>query len=212
ELWRFNFGAAGYHLTAFSADGRTLAACDGGQARLFDPAGKPVGTFALPLRQDESVTSLLPSPDGGRILLRMVARHERLVLWDRAAGKPAWATEPEFGPVGQYTSSPDGRSLVRFQTTLATGLVNAADGKDGPVFEEWPEFDTAAAFRPDGRVVALGHNAGTISLFDPATGKPVPPRPDPPGEVNSLRFSPDGKTLFGNCGGWLSWDVATGAQ
>jgi RNA polymerase sigma factor (sigma-70 family) len=216
EQWRFSFGQPGYYPIGFSADGRTLATCSGDRVLLFDPAGKPVGSFVVPLGEDQFVQWIAPSPDGGRVLLAVPEgprqRKGYVALWDRATGKPAWTREVGFGSTGQYVFAPDGRSIVRVGEYPDSRLLGAADGKDGQLLEEWLEYYTVAAFRSDGRLVALGHNCGTLSFFDPATGKQVAPGPDPPREVQLLRFSPDGKTLFGDCGGWLSWDVATGTQ
>ena len=54
---------------------------------------------------------------------------------------------------------------------------------------------TACAMAPDGSAFALGDQAGQVTLFDAATGKPVREIGGLDGGVNSLAFSPDGKLL-----------------
>ena len=96
---------------------------------------------------------------------------------------------------------------------------------------------TAIAYSPDGKILASGGRDNTIRLFDAASGKEIrrlighaprtfspPADPGNPldllvtatgeGGVNSVAFSPDGKTLAS--GGWDDtvrlWDVQTGKQ
>ena len=77
---------------------------------------------------------------------------------------------------------------------------------------------SSLAFSPDGKMIATGSGDGTMKFWDVGTGKELRPfaghddwhgsRFSGP-EVNSLTFSPDGKTLLAaartacsNCGMW----------
>jgi len=65
--------------------------------------------------------------------------------------------------------------------------------------EDWNLQDssmTAAVFRPDDQVLAVGHMDGTISLWDLAGGKKTRTLRGHSAWVQSLKFTPDGKTLI----------------
>jgi WD40 repeat protein len=75
----------------------------------------------------------------------------------------------------------------------------------------------ALAFAPDGKVLALGDQAGAVKLLDTGTGKPGGPRKVVGGEVRALAWSADGKRLAagsaGNPPGEMAirvWNVAGG--
>jgi eukaryotic-like serine/threonine-protein kinase len=75
-----------------------------------------------------------------------------------------------------------------------------------------PEGVRAASFRPDGRMVATGHNAGGAYLWDVTTGQLRAPLKGHTLEVLGVAFSPDGKTLAtGSLDDTIRlWDAETG--
>src|SRR5262249_52317449 len=93
----------------------------------------------------------------------------------------------------------------------ADGIYPGIAGKKGATFRSMVEA-TCAAFRPDGKVVAFGTISGVICLYDPESASPVEASADPPHAVSRLRFSPDGKTLYGWPADWFAWGVTTGKQ
>src|SRR5207248_1548477 len=69
----------------------------------------------------------------------------------------------------------------------------------------------------DGKLLASASGDQKVTLWDPATGKPVRVMGGHAGEVRRLAFSPDGKVLRGlswgpssGLGTLYTWDVATG--
>jgi RNA polymerase sigma factor (sigma-70 family) len=205
-LWTASPGREAPTATAFAADGKTVAvATDGGSVRLFDPVGKPAGLLTAEKR---NLTNLALSPDGRTVLVHDKANSE-LLARDRASGKLLW--KRISGGAYSITFSPDGQSLIQSSYAHTACLLAATTGADGVTFAGMVET-TATAFRPDGKVVALGSISGTISLFDPTSGRRLDPSADPPHSVQWLRFSPDGKTLFGWAGDWFAWSLPEGKQ
>jgi WD40 repeat protein len=152
----------------------------------------------------DGVYSVAFSPDG-KVLAS--SDSDTVKLWDVATGKEikTLAAQRDVGQgkgLSQVAFSPDGNTLaflgylkpkVRLWD-MATTKERGVLGSDGAVI--------AMAFRPDGRLLALGSHShdfknprnSRISLWDMATGEEVI-RLDPAFQVVCLAFAPDGKTL-----------------
>jgi WD40 repeat protein len=56
---------------------------------------------------------------------------------------------------------------------------------------------TALAYSPDGKILAVAGDQGTLQLWDAASHQPLGgPLPTPGDAVIALTFSPDGHTLY----------------
>jgi len=107
--------------------------------------------------------------------------------------------------------------------SLAIGNVTAAEqggsttiprGGLPRVLAEHTGAVLCVAWTPDGRRLAFGAQDGTVRLVEPATGKALRSFPTG-GAVNSLAFSPDGKTLAvcqSDSGRVSAWEAGTGKQ
>jgi WD40 repeat protein len=211
ELWAAKLGGEVPGGVGFAADGETVAVgTAAGKVRLFDTDGKPREVLSSDAK---GLTNVALSPDGSQVT---AAAGDDALAWDRATGKPLWKQRAPAGYSLAY--SPDGKAIVRSGYGYQAGTIDPADGlgggvngKPGAYFGGMVEA-TCSVFRPDGKAVAFGTISGAICLFEPASGKPASPSADPPHEVRWMRFSPDGKTLYGWAGDWFAWDVATGRQ
>ena len=181
------------------------------------------------------VWSVAFSPDGKTLAAGYSSgggKGAGVVLWD-VATRSQLLKEPLAVPEGDVQSvafSPDGK-------TLAAGYSNVGKGAGVVLWDvatrtRWgesplavPEGDVrSVAFSPDGKTLAAGYSssgggkgAGVV-LWDVGTRSQQllkEPLAVPEGDVRSVAFSPDGKTLAagyssgGQGAGVVLWDVAT---
>ena len=207
----------------FSPDGKTLASVSwDGTLRLWNV------TTGEELRQIGDRDGGIPaafSPDGK--ILASLNPDSAVCLWDMATGKRLWQlpVNPRcvaFSPDGSTLAS-GGDNTIRLWEVATGKELFPSTGHHGPV--------TAVALSPDGKIVASASEDRTIRLWETATGKELRQLRDPEDLftldllefkfrpvlediVESLAFSPDGKTLAsGDRGGNIGlWEVATGKQ
>jgi WD40 repeat protein len=147
--------------------------------------------FSLDPRR--SIWGISYSPDG-HVLAGCCLRDNRVSLWDAGTGKEVH----RFPKVGQHTDPPafsgDGKLLaVATSDTKTVKVWNVATGAEVHSREDQPM--SAFALSKDGRFLAAGHFNGNISLWDLATEGKKRNLEGHTARVNTLRFTPDGKTL-----------------
>jgi len=190
---------------AFSPDGRLLAADDtsGGFYLWSTATGRPVGTE---ISGPSASSAMAFSPDGKTIA---VAGATAISLWDVGIGSIT-ASMPVHGGglIGPMTYSPDGRLLA---AAVPDGQVRLWDANThalyGALQDTGSEGVTALAISPDSQTLAVGDANGKTYLWDLRTRDLIatltnPVGPVPPGlsaqtpyPVDSVAFSPDGRTL-----------------
>lgn len=198
----------------FSLDGKTVATADGhspDRVLLWDVAtGKETGL----IQAKGEVRTLAFSPDD---LTLAIAGPDNVRLWEltgkeRASlplpprdtnvyGRPSVA----FSPDGKILAAGgDGRPLLLWDVASRKELRRLQAG--------W--LTRKLLFAPDGRTLATTtHNA--IRLWDVATGNERHLRDGHTGEVNTVAFSPDGRSIVSgsyNDRTVRVWDAATGRQ
>ncbi len=190
----------------------------------------------VPKGDEGSITSVAFSPDNRAVIAGNV--RGKIRWFDPATGRPP-ASRQSFprwygGACRSLALSPNGRSLLVSTAQNELSLVDVDSGSPRLKLEEIPPskriFFDATAFSPDGQVVAASLGNDGIALWDFATGRLrviLPPyivpeqriaNPFPqtklayPAHVNSLAFTPDGKSLLSACGLVQTWDVAIGRE
>ena len=190
---------------AFSPNGRLLAADDtGGGFSLWSTiTRRPIGTE---ISGHSASAAIAFSPDGRTIA---VAGSGAISLWDTHTGSIDTSIPVSGnGLVGPLAYSPDGNLLVAALPGGKIGLWDAAtQARVGTLRDTGSQGAESVAISPDGQMLAVGDANGKTYLWNLQTEKliatltnpvgPVPPGLDAqtPYAVDSVAFSPDGKTL-----------------
>lgn len=196
---------AGVASIAYSPDGRWIAAGVGDQVRVWaveSGESRPLvaDLVSLPVRD------VAFSPDRRRL----VSADQGAVSWEVGAG----VLSPDmlgrrvgenlaFSPDGGLLAWSDYRSV--FLTDLSTGeMRRLGDHQD---------LVGAVAFSPDAAALASGGVDGAVYLWDLRANRATRRVGRPGKAVESLRWSPDGRSLAVASADFLTvWDAASGAE
>jgi WD40 repeat protein len=197
----------------FTPDSRQLVVLSGvhGRAFIYDTAtGKRVREFVIAESPGGSPDVFYGSPrvsPDGRLLA--YTRAGEVFLWDLRRGK---LLARRRGVLGPAAFSPDG-SVLACVANRKIHLLGATTLKIVRVFESDHAMGWIGTMRfsADGKLLAL-RGGEAITLWDVATGKPLPRQPGHLAGVSSFAFSHDGRWLAsgGTDGAVIVWDLATG--
>jgi WD40 repeat protein len=225
----------GQSSTEFSSDGQTLVAvADNGTVRLWNVAaqhliGHPIAngayagtTFAVAISPDGRTLATggadLTTADADGTVRLWNAATQRQIGPALTAGADAGVDVMAFSPNGQTLvvgsqnfNIDNGGNMVRLWNVATHRQIGHAFTVGGDILLD------AAAFSPNGRVLATGYDDGTVRLWNTATQRQIG-RPITIAAVadypDAVAFSPDGQTLAtGYSDGTVRlWNVATHRQ
>jgi RNA polymerase sigma factor (sigma-70 family) len=187
---------------AFAPDSKTLASGAGdGTIRLWNAdTGKELRKLEV---SQKSVLAVAFAP-GGK-LLASTGGDGAVRLWESATGKEvrrvplgdAWGRSVAFAPDGRTLAVAFGTYALHFEESRGGVVLFEVDtGKEVRRLADARLPFEAVAFAPDGKVVAAaGGHDGTLHLWDPATGRPLPDLGGHQGSVTSVEFLPDGRRV-----------------
>jgi WD40 repeat protein len=201
---------------AYSPDGKLLAS--GG----FDKTIKLWDTVTdAPLRtlhgHTDPIHLLVFSPDGTRLAsacegaLGMKTFDKTVRVWETATGRELFVLSGHAEAVKALAFSPDGEMLASGSEDNTVNLWRVIDGAKVRTLAGHTGGVGAVAFSPDGKMLASGGGDQTIRFWDAATGAEL--RTLRADAVESLAFSPDGRTLVSGSDREVRlWDVAAGTE
>ncbi len=158
-----------------------------------------------------SIQALAFSPDGS--LLASCSADNTIVLWDMDSKHAAWTSPPQSNTVASIAFSPDGRTLasaVNGQVILWNIGNNSA--QQLRTFLVGDANITDLKYSPDGKILAVAAEDGTITLWNPETGVELAILQGHSDVVNKIAFAPGGDMLVSvsDDGTLILWDVNTG--
>lgn len=193
ELARLEGHPAAVLDLAFSPDGKTLVS--GGvdfSAIVWDVERRERRTTLA--AHDGPVNGVAFSPDGRKVATG--AHDGAVVIWDVSDWAPVRRLTGHTGWVRSVVFSPDSRTIASSASDSTVRLWDAEDGSARETLTGYRDSQyNGVTFSPDGRTLAFIGGESSISLWRPGTGKTWARLSGSTGEVGTLAYSPDGKSL-----------------
>jgi len=151
--------------------------------------------FAAEPQPAVPVTALAFSPDGRTLVS---GGYKQIHVWDLTRGKLARTIGGLGGTVRTLAFRADGRMLVAAEgvpgRSGAVALIDLENGAE-TVLDRAKDEVLAAAFSPDGKLVAAGGTDSVVKVWNGGDKTLTATLKDHNGWISGLAFSPDGKLL-----------------
>ena len=203
---------------AFSPDGRTFASgSKDGTVLLWgykSADGRASVQTKLTVNRRE-LPGLAFSPDGKTLA---GGTGDAIQFWDTITGEQKDMLTRLPGHISNLSFSSDGKTIVSVIGVGEVCISDAITGKPKKIFivpVHMTDSVFSTAFSPDGEIVAIGSRNGIIYLSDLNRGELKRKLIGHPANVQSIAFSPDGKTVASASyidGTVRIWDVHTGER
>jgi RNA polymerase sigma factor (sigma-70 family) len=208
--------AAPAERVAFSRTGKIVAVTSSsGLIQLWDPA---LGRKLRDLQGAKWGIQSLAFGKDDKMLAACLTGADIVRRWDIATGKEIPPPAGHLSPIGFLVFTPDGKVLISGSWDWAihkaryvggTGAYRLWEAETG---KELTTSWRTAALTHDGQLLTLARKTGDIIVVEARTGKERRRLKGHPGEVGSLAFAPNDKTLAsaGVDNQVRIWDFATG--
>ena len=202
---------------AFSSDGNTIVSCGGNNIHLWDSDTNQLLKTLIGHR--ESVNSVVFSPDGETIA--SASDDGTIRLWNVNTREHLKTLMAHADSVNSVVFSSDGETIASASDDRTVRLWNASTGELIKTLKGHVENVNTVAFSPDGKTIASGsgkllylgegEDSGTcvgqeIRLWNANTGELIKTLKGHTSVVNSVVFSPDGKTIASGSGHWMGYE------
>jgi WD40 repeat protein/serine/threonine protein kinase len=205
----------------YSPDGKRLASAGLDTVKLWDAqTGQELLTLPgvrtpgvkTPGVKASAYLSVAFSPDGKRLACHGGA--QGLTVWDAQTGQGLPPPRGRGGASWSPVFSPDGKRLAAVSGRGTVQVWDAETGKELLTFDVEPGrakrtigVNVSLVFSPDGQRLALASGSppgpptpGEVKVWDAQTGKELLSLKGHTNNVNSVAFSPDGKSLASGSG------------
>jgi WD40 repeat protein len=191
--------------------GEIVSASADGAVRRWGAAGGN-DTLLATLRDARSQWMAV-APGGKWALSRSYNQRPSVTLWDLDSGRPSRSLDPgesslsaAFSPDAQFLAT-GGYQYIRVWHVASGRLLRQIESRSDAGM-----MNAALAFSADDKMLAAGGAAngpGPVRLFEAATGLEAARLDLPGGQVRSLAFSPDGRSLLATTRHALVCDLCT---
>ena len=223
HLKRLRRNTGSINSVCFSPDSKVIVSgSKDGTVRLWDTTtGEHLKTLS---RGGADVKSVRFSPDGK--IIANVNTYGIIELLDAATGKHLKTFREDKAEINSIDFSPDGKMVVSGNRNGRVGLWFISDVSAVDYLETYSGYVgdvvNSICFSPNGKMIASGSTDGIIELWDAATRKHLRqlagltknPRDirtkGPTWGINSVCFSPNGKTIASVDKTLWLWDATTG--
>jgi WD40 repeat protein len=219
-------GSADCPRLAFSQDGKVVA----GMIRYPSPGQDPIRLWDVatgqesprPVGLSEETTAVAFSPDGS--LLARASNDHTVKIWSLHGRTEVATLAGHSRQVENVAFSPDSKLLASVGLDGIAVVWEVSSGKEFRKFAFQPAYSDniiggplAAAFSPDGKILAVGSDNDDVQFWDLAADRKIDTIGTSPGlgrMVSGLAYTPDGRMLIEGSGRSpiQVWDMRTKQQ